>query len=132
MSFLAWRAGESASAEALDLRGWVSGTAHQHNTSASGLGAPRGPCPGDYNGPAGIHPARVFIPCQDPHGACSLIRDVSGEGDLRAIGSLVHVDTADHIPVPAKGTLEVAAAPLAPLDFLFPAAYRRLSARSPL
>jgi hypothetical protein len=91
-----------------------------------------GPCPGAYNGPAALHPARLFIPRQDPHGASPLIRDASGEGNLGAKGQRVHVHAADHIPVPLEATLGVAAAPLAPPHFLFPAAYRTLAARSPL
>ena len=85
----------------------------------TGLRAPRGPCPGAYNGRAALHLARLFTPCQDPHGASSLIRDVSGEGDPGPKGERVHVDTADHIPMPRTGTLGVAAAPMAPLDFCF-------------
>ena len=85
----------------------------------TGLRPPGGPCPGAYNGRAALHLARLFIPCQDPHGASSLIRDVSGEGNLGPKGQRVHVDAADHIPMPCKGTLGVAAAPLAPRTFCF-------------
>ena len=106
--------------------------AHQHNTSANGLGPPGGPCPGAYNGRTAWHLTRLFIPRQDPHGACSLIRDVSGEGDLGPKGQRVHVDAAHHIPVSLKGTMGIAAAPLPPFHFVFPAAYRTLAARSPL
>ena len=93
----------------------------------TGLRPPGGPCPGAYNGRAALHLARVFISRQDPYGACSLIRDASGEGDLGPKGQGVHVDAADHIPVSLKGTLGIAAAPLPPFDFLFPAAYRTLA-----
>ena len=98
---------------------WVSGTRTKTTPVRTGLGPPGGPCPGAYNGRAGLHRARLFIPCPDPHGASSLIRDVSGEGDLRAKGQRVHVDAAHHIPMPLKGALRVAAAPTRPLTFCF-------------
>src|SRR5215472_1283106 len=98
----------------------------------TGLRPPGGPCPGAYNGRAGLHLTRLFIPRQDPHGAGSLIRDVSGEGDLRPKGQRVHVDAAHEVPVALEETKRIAAAPVAPFHFLFPAAYRRLSRCSPL
>jgi hypothetical protein len=78
------------------------------------------------------HLARLFIPCQDPHGACSLIRDLSGEGDPVAKRQRVHIDAPDDISVADKRASGIAAAPHPPLAFLFPAAYRTLAARPPL
>jgi hypothetical protein len=78
------------------------------------------------------HLARLFTPCPDPRGAGSLIRDLSGEGDRTPKRQRVHVDAAYHIPMTNKPTDGVAAAPDPSFDFLFPAAYRTLAARSPL
>ncbi len=78
------------------------------------------------------HQARLFIPRPDPHGTGSLIRDASGERNRGPKRQRVHVHAAHHIPVADKRALGIAAAPDAPLHFVFPAAYRTLAARSPL
>ena len=78
------------------------------------------------------HLARLFIPRQDPHGAGSLIRDVRGEDNPGPKGQWMHVDAAHDIPVADKRTSGIAAAPHPSFDFVFPAAYRTLAARSPL
>ena len=59
----------------------------------------------------------------DPDGTGPLIRDLSGKVDLLAKGQRVHIDTAYDISMPDKHAPGIAAAPDAPLDFLFPAAY---------
>ena len=81
------------------------------HTSASGLIRTSRPPPGTYNGRAALHLARVFIPCQVPFGACSLIRDVSGERNLRPKGQGVHLEAADHIPMTFKRAHLVASTP---------------------
>src|SRR5262249_48756093 len=96
----------------------------------AGLCPPGGPCPGAYNGRAALHLARLFTPRQDPHGAGSLIRDVSGEGDPGAKGQWVHVDTAHDVSVASKRAFLITAERGAPTYFLFPAACWRLSTRS--
>ena len=78
------------------------------------------------------HRARLFTPCQDPHGASSLIRDLSGESNVAPIRQQVHVDAAYYIPMTFKPTLGIATAPHPSFDFVFPAAYWTLAARSPL
>src|ERR1051326_3879764 len=94
---------------------WVSTALAKITPVRTGLRPPGGPCPGAYNGRAALHLARLFIPCQDPYGAGSLIRDASGEGDLGPKGEQVHVDAADHIPMALEGAPGIATAPLPPL-----------------
>ena len=132
MSFLVACVGWPVSEETLRARRRLSNTLAKTTPVQARSGSPGGPCPGDYNGRAALHLARLFIPRRNPHGASSLIRDVSGETYLRPKRKRVHVDTAHHIAMSHKGTSWIAAAPDAPLHFLFPAAFRTLARRAPL
>ena len=104
--------GWPASEETLSLSGGCPCYALPDNTSANGtfvllVARVRAPTTGWL----ASHRARLFIPCQDPHGASSLIRDVRGEGNRPSKGQRMHVDAAHHIPMPDKRTLGIAAAP---------------------
>ena len=93
--------------------------AHQNNTSANGTRPSWWPVSGRLQRAGCTAPGTIVYPVPGPYGASSLIRDASGEGDLGPKGQRVHVDAADHIPMPFKGTPGIAAAPMAPLDFCF-------------
>src|SRR5260370_20168993 len=96
------------------------------------LRPPGAPCPGDYNVPAGTHQRRLLIPVLNPDGPGPSIRDLSGERDPGAKCQEVHIHATDDIAMTNKDALRIAAAPDAPLHFLFPPAYRTLARCTPL
>ena len=111
-------------------RAAVESTTHQDNASGSAAG---GPCPGDYTVPvAWLHRPWLFTPRTDPQGTGPVIRDMSGYVDCLAKGKGMHIEAADHIPMPHKGASRTATAPDASPDFLFPPAYRTPARCSPL
>ena len=56
----------------------------------------------------------------DPQGTGPLIRDVSGNIDGLAKGQRMHVQAANHVPMPHEGAPRTVTAPDAAPDFLLP------------